>query len=93
MRVYVEPAIKCIVDGQGRLAAILARPTFIADVSLNPGAPRKVRHPVQATALAHVHQVVVELAIPVDLAAVAPCRADELGLGFGIAEGFLAAEA
>jgi len=46
--------------------------TFISDLRLDAGEPCEARNPVRAAGLALIQQVIVQLAIAVDLAAYLP---------------------
>jgi hypothetical protein len=79
-RLHVEPAVERVVDGERRLASIRAGTALVADLRPDPGLPRQPSDPARTAALAHVHEVVVKLAITIDLPAVPPSSANELGL-------------
>ena len=57
--IHVELPIQRVVDDHGRLAAIAARPTLVADPGPDAGQPGKARNPVRADRLALIQQVIV----------------------------------
>ena len=77
---HVELPIQRVVDDHGRLAAITARPTLVADPGLDAGQPRQACNAVRAASSRPDQQIVVQLAIAIHLAAVLPRSADQLGL-------------
>ena len=77
---HVELPIQRAVDDHGRLAAITARPTLVADPGHDAGQPRQACNAVRAASLALITQIVVQLAIAIHFAAVLPRSADKLGL-------------
>jgi len=77
---HVELPIQRVVDDHGRLAAITARPTLVADPGHDAGQPRQACNAVRAASLALITQIVVQLAIAIHFAAVLPRSADKLGL-------------
>lgn len=60
--------VECVVDSDGRPAAIDAGTAFVADLRLDPRETRQARDPVWAAHLSLIEKVVVQLAITVDLA-------------------------
>lgn len=76
----VELTVQSVVDDNGRPAAINSGTALVADLSLYPGNPRQTRNPVGAACLAVIEQVVMKLAIPVDLAALFPSRLEQIDL-------------
>ena len=76
----IELPGQCVVDHLGWLAAVTARPALVADPRLDPGQAGKASHPVRAAGLTLVEQVVVQLAIAVNLAALFPGLPDQSGL-------------
>jgi hypothetical protein len=68
------------VDDNGRPAAVNSGTALVADLSLYPGNRRQTRNPVVAACLAVIEQVVIKLAIPVDLAALFPSRLEQINL-------------
>lgn len=65
---------------QGRLAAIAARAPLVTDLRLDARQAGETGHPVRATGLALIEQVVVQLAVAIDHATVVPGLPDQVGL-------------
>jgi hypothetical protein len=65
----VELPSQRVVGDNGRPAAVNSRTVLVADLSLYPGNPRQTRDPVGAGCLAVIEQVVMKLAIPLNIAA------------------------
>ena len=79
-RSHVELAIQSVVDGHGWLATIVTRPPFVADLRPDTRQPGQPGNAVRATGLAVIQQVIVLLAVAIDLAAVVPGPPDQLRL-------------
>lgn len=69
-----------IVDNDGRPAALFARTTLATDLSLDPGKPCQTRDAVRSTYLSLIEQIVMKLAIVLDLAALFPSLKQEIAL-------------
>ena len=72
--------VELIIDDDRRSAAIDAGTAFVADLRLYSGETRQARDPVRAAHLSPIEEVVVQLAITVDLAALFPCLQEQIGL-------------
>ena len=57
-----------------------ARPALVADLRPDARQPRQPGNAVGAAGLAVIQQVIVQLAVAIDLAAVVPSFADQIGL-------------
>lgn len=77
---HIELPVQCVVDNRGWLAAILPRPALIADLGPDADKSGETRNPVWATGFSLIEQVIVSLAIAIDLATVPPCLSDEFRL-------------
>ena len=76
----VELPVERIIDNDGGAAAIFARTTFVTDLSLDPGKPCQTCDAVRAAHLSLIEQIVMKLAIAIDLAALGPGLPDQFGL-------------
>jgi hypothetical protein len=65
-----ELPIQRVVDHDRRPNALLAGLLLVYDLDLNTRQPGLSRHPVLTNRLAHHNQIVMDLAIPIDVAAV-----------------------
>jgi hypothetical protein len=63
-----------------RPAAVNAGATFVADLGFYPGNPRQAGNPIGATCLAMIEQVVVKLAVAIDLATFLPHLSERINL-------------
>lgn len=79
-RSHVELAIQRVVDRQGRLAAIATGPALVADLRLDTRYPGQTSNAVRAAGLALIQQIIVQLAIAIDLATVVPGLPNQLRL-------------
>ena len=75
-----ELLLQLVLSHDGRFAAIAARSALVAQLRSDPGQRRQTRHPVLGNLFAQVAQVVRQLAIAIDLAAVGPGLPDQLRL-------------
>ncbi len=79
-RGHVELATQSVVDRQGRLAAIAPRSAPVTDLRLDTRQPGQSGNAVQAAGLTLIQQVVVQLAVAIDLTTVVPGLPDQLCL-------------
>lgn len=78
--IHVELPVEAVVDDHGRSSAIAARSPPISDLGLDPGQPGKTRDTVQAARLSLIKQIVMKLAISIDLTALLPRPAEQFRL-------------
>jgi hypothetical protein len=76
----LEPLLQPVLRHDGWLAAVAPGTAFVANLCGDPGQRRQARHSVLGYLLALIAQIVRQLAIAVDLAAVGPGLPDQLGL-------------
>ena len=76
----VELLLQLVLGHDGWPAAIPAWTALVAHLRGDPGQRRPTRHSVLGNLFALVAQIVGQLAIAVDLAAVRPCLTDQLRL-------------
>lgn len=79
-RYHFELPIQRVIDDNKWLTDILARSALVADLSADDCLTGQPRDTVWATGFAQFHQIVMQLAIAVDLTAVFPCGLEQLGL-------------
>lgn len=64
--------VQPVVDRQGRLATVAARPALVADLRPGTGQPSQSCNTVGAAGLAVIQKVIVQFAVAIDFADVVP---------------------
>lgn len=77
---HIELPVEAVVKDHGRSSAITARPTPISDLGLDPSQSGKTRDTVQVTRFSLIKQIVMKLAISIDLTALLPGLAQQFSL-------------
>ena len=75
----LELLFQLVLSDDGWLAAITARTTPVANLCDDPGQRCQPRHPVLGNLFSLIAQIVRQLAIAIDLAAVGPGLTDQFG--------------
>lgn len=76
----VELPVERVVDSDDRSAAVDTGTALVADLRLDPGKACQTRNPVRAARFALINEIVVQLSIAIDLAALFPSLKQEIGL-------------
>ena len=88
-RFNVELSVECVVNDHGWPAAVSAGPPFVTDKGFDARKFAQACDAVRAASLTLIQEIVVKLAIAVDLATIRPRLPHQLGLA-GIFAGALA---
>ena len=78
--VHIKLTVKCVIDDQRRLAAVLAWTGLLSDLRFDSNTFCQSCNAVRATSLSLITQIIMQLPIAIDITAINPCLADELRL-------------
>ena len=79
-RVHIKLTVKCVIDDQRRLAAVLAGTALVSDLRFDTSTFCQSCNAVRATSLPLITQIIMQLPIAIDITAINPCLADDLRL-------------